>query len=668
MEIIIFVSIPKQLKLNYLFHKRAFVFIGLAFVVGILIAANFAIQFDQNVFFLLVPVTLLLWLFRKKISHHLFLFSGLTLVCCLGIFSFQNVSPRINQEWVSYLDHENFTASVVISEVGNYEKDWVKCIGKVSKVYVGDSSISRSFDVLIYVESSANKLQKGDEILFRAPLNEIANKGNPGEFDAEMYWNTKGIRYLSFLNDGDFLIVDQHQPNFLVRFTDQVFYYCSSFFKRNFEEQEGAVLSAIVLGDKSALDTETMNSFLNTGTMHVLAVSGMHFGLLMVMMMALFERFSKFISRKKALFFLLCFFWFYAFLTGMSASVVRAIFMFSMLVIAQLSNRKYDSLNVLFFSAFVLLLINPLYLFDIGFQLSYLAMVGIFLFYDPIRNFIKVGNRYLKWLWEGTAVGLAAQLMTVPISLYYFHQFPNYFLLSNWVLMLTANFILGFGVGVLLVSKLPFIFKPIAFVLGGVVTVSLIALSWIEYLPGAVAYGFNLHFLQVVLMVAICFILLYFRVRKILLSLAVFALLLSFGLISWQRLDRMNSKELCVFNSNETILALKNRDEILCFYDEKASFKFKKVEMLLKDYCKLNPGKVKYILLSNKKVELKNHSFSTIVTPQEKYLDLQVDGKRYCLLKPYQSLEIENTLVIGSVRSLNCDYYLEKGALVELIK
>ena len=144
----------------------------------------------------------------------------------------------------------------------------------------------------------------------------------------------------------------------------------------------------------------------------------------------------------------LLFLWFYALTSGFSPSVVRSVFMFSLLLLAQMTGRRYSSINILFFSAFVLILINPMVFFDVGFQLSYLAMLGIFSIYPIIQNWLNFKNKIMHYFWQGTAVCLSAQCVTVPLCIYYFHQFPNYFMIANLGIMILSTLVMGIGLGI----------------------------------------------------------------------------------------------------------------------------------------------------------------------------------------------------------------------------
>jgi competence protein ComEC len=180
-------------------------------------------------------------------------------------------------------------------------------------------------------------------------------------------------------------------------------------------------------------------------------------GLILTMLIFFFSRFPKWISKYRATVLALLIIWFYALITGFSPSVFRAVVMFSMLTLAKISGRDYNPINVLAASAFVLVICDPVLVFDLGFQLSYLAMLGIFVVYPSIKKALYFKSKILRWIWEGTSVALAAQLFTFPLVLYCFHQFPNYFLLSNIGLMVFTNIILVVGVLFIVLHKIPIV-------------------------------------------------------------------------------------------------------------------------------------------------------------------------------------------------------------------
>jgi competence protein ComEC len=189
---------------------------------------------------------------------------------------------------------------------------------------------------------------------------------------------------------------------------------------------------ALLIGDRSELDQKTLQSFTNAGVVHILAISGLHVGILYMFLLIL----MKFCDRKRSLIVLrtviiVLVIWAYALLTGFSPSVSRAATMFTLFALAKLINRDVSVFNLIAASAFLNLLINPLLIFHVGFQLSYAAVAGIVFFVPFFNNYISFSHRIPDYFFKLFTVSLAAQIATFPISVYYFNQFPTYFWMSN---------------------------------------------------------------------------------------------------------------------------------------------------------------------------------------------------------------------------------------------
>ena len=177
--------------------------------------------------------------------------------------------------------------------------------------------------------------------------------------------------------------------------------------------------------------------------MHVLAVSGLHVGIIFFILNFLLtplNRNKRLLKIK--LFLLVGALWFYAFLTGLSPSVMRSCTMFSFIVVGENLNKRTNIYNTLAASAFLLMLINPLIIFGAGFQLSYIAVISIVFFQPRLAALVAVKNRILKYVWDLFTVSVAVQIGTAPISIFYFHQFPVYFWLSNFIVIPGAALIL----------------------------------------------------------------------------------------------------------------------------------------------------------------------------------------------------------------------------------
>jgi competence protein ComEC len=395
--------------------------------------------------------------------------------------------------------------------------------------------------------------------------------------------------------------------------------------------------------------------------MHILAVSGMHIGLILYMFMAVFGFFPRVLSKKQATICIVIFLWIYALITGFSASVIRAVLMFTVLALSQISSKQHDSLNTLFFSAFILLLLNPLYILDIGFQLSYLAMIGIFLFYPMIEKLLVVKLFILKELWQGTALGFAAQLMTTGISLFYFHQFPNYFVLSNLGLMFFSSIVMGLGFFLFLVRYIPILSQFV----GVLLAFSVYGMYWIvqkiEEIPGAVAYGYVLPFWIVILMsLLFVFLILYAKGRKqMILGYSVYFLLLL--TIVFQRNQMLTKSELCIFNHNHFVATIKIKNKIHCFYRAKPE-QVGKLKMVVESYSKLNPGDIIYYDITRKKLALKAENEQFEISDKGNVIQVSWNKKKYTVV--FKPTETGNSQIFMPWMREGKGYLLKNGAFI----
>ncbi len=316
-----------------------------------------------------------------------------------------------------------------------------------------DPIISKEIGVRLVVQGDS-VLKPGTLIACRGNLRLIENSGEIGETDYKSWANRKGIYYTAKIPLSNVRVIDIQPVNILYRIRDRIkdFIY-AVYEKYRIPKHELAVLSALTIGDKTLLDTGLRTSFSTAGLMHVLAVSGLHVGIIYLIVLFLLRPLDRFPSGKifRVVVSIIILF-FYAFLTGLSASVLRASVMFSFLVFGEAMGKRYTSVNSLFASAVILLFYDPLIIFDIGFQLSYLAVFSIFLFYEPINSWFYFENRFADKIWSLCALALAAQLGTTPISLYYFNQFPTYFLVGNLLIVPLVGVVIQLAIILLALS------------------------------------------------------------------------------------------------------------------------------------------------------------------------------------------------------------------------
>ena len=217
--------------------------------------------------------------------------------------------------------------------------------------------------------------------------------------------------------------------------------------------EASALCRALCLADKTELSQNVKKDFSRAGASHILAVSGMHVGIIFTAISSLLSLISK--SRKFKLLggiFSIIFLWFYAFICGLQPSIVRACTMFSVPIIGKLLKRDSSSFNSLLFTAFCMLVYDYTYLFNLGFQLSFLAVAGILLFQKRIFNIFPLKNKILIWIWSLTSVSIAAQITTLPLTIYYFHSIPVLSLITNLFIVPLATLLIYFS-GVLLIVQ-----------------------------------------------------------------------------------------------------------------------------------------------------------------------------------------------------------------------
>ena len=258
-----------------------------------------------------------------------------------------------------------------------------------------------------------------------------------------------------------------------------------------------AVVAAMAFGDKSQLTKDLRETYAVTGASHVLALSGLHLGIIYTLLSLLLNRRRWQVVSQVVI--IVCI-WLFVFLVGMSASVVRSAVMLTVYALLSLGHRDKMSVNTLAFAAIVMLLFNPRSLFDIGFQLSFMAVLAILLFY-PLFNGVwsqafLLDHRVFRWVWTMVAVSCAAQIGVAPLIAYYFGRFSNYFLLTNFIVVPAATLILYFSLIVLLIPAF-------AYLLIYIVDTLNLLLLWMAALPGASIEGLHPTLLQMLMIYVI---------------------------------------------------------------------------------------------------------------------------------------------------------------------
>ncbi len=600
-----------------------------------------------------IAVIGLLFTFNRLKNNALF-----SIVCAIGFSLIGSLLIGEKQEFSSESYQTSETIVVKVIEISSKESIWRKAICQIAEKNHGFSKINKE-RILLFFESDA--IQAGDIIVASTKLETIENKNNPGEFDAEKYWGAKSIELIGFVGEDSYHFIDHINPSRINVFFKELRNFMSNVLSDHLEDDKLSVANALVLGDKDFLSAETRKSFASAGAMHVLAVSGLHVGIVLVLLMFFFKQFPRIFSKNRALIAALLVIWCYAGLTGLSPSVLRATIMFTILSISTLIGRKGNNLNTLFFSAFVMLVWEPMYLFDIGFQLSYLAMIGIFVFYQPISKMFFISYKPLKWIWDGTSVGIAAQITTFPLTLYYFHQFPNFFLLTNIGMMLLAGVCLSVGLLLSLVSKVSYLSNVIGYLAFLLFGGMLFFVQFIESIPGALAKGFFVSTEMVLLFYSVMLFILVFKDKQRIKLIGIAILTVLIGIIQVDRYNGYVRKELVVYNSNKLVVSINDGDEIHCFYDPAGE---KKVNRIIEDYEKLYPGKIYYHPLQKGLSEYKTENNLIQLNQGDLGVKLTLNEEEYFIRKSYRysSVDASNIIDMPYLQDNPKHFSLNKGA------
>lgn len=426
---------------------------------------------------------------------------------------------------------------------------------------IQNNSLTKPEKVVAYFSKADfdSTLTTGDQIIILARPQQIRNMGNPFEFDYQAMMRSRDIWFSVFLTKETYLYTGKNSDRLIYwaeKVRDQLITKLSKVIR---QKEERSVVSALTLGYRAEISQETTNYFASTGAMHVLSVSGLHVALI-YFVLGFFLSFIKQRIAGKAIFALLMisFLWIYAFISGFSPSVQRATVMFSFVIIGDLLRRPANIYNTLMASALFLILLNPQVIYDIGFQLSYLAVFGIILIQPVLNKLIEVNNPILKWIWSLTTVSVAAQLTTFPLGLFYFNQFPNLFWLSNFIVIPATTLIIWLTIAFFILAP----FQSIALFLGIIIQkithLMLETLKAIDALPYAVSQGIVLNPFQLIILfsgITVIFIFFASKRKRWLVSLIVLILLFQVDVLV-ENYRIFNQKAVIIYNSKNLMVHL----------------------------------------------------------------------------------------------------------------
>jgi competence protein ComEC len=329
----------------------------------------------------------------------------------------------------------------------------------------GNEAVEGSMILYNKKDSSVASLLPGDLLIIKCTPAEIANRGNPYEFDYRFYMENQGIRYYAFTSSRNIIrhTVPDHRK--LVHRALMIREKIIGMYKeRGITGERLALVAAITLGQKNMLDPEQKQNFIKAGVMHIMAVSGLHAVILSLFVFNLLFFLKRRFNILRVLITVLIL-WSFAFVTGLTPSVLRATLMFTFLQAGELMKRRVSGINSVLASAFVLILIKPSVIFDAGFLLSYSAVIYIISFYQDFYLKMQFKNWLTDKISQSAVVTIVAQAGTLPLTIMLFNRFPTYFILTNIIIVPLSNLLIVFGCLVPLLFPIRFLSQFIGIIL-----------------------------------------------------------------------------------------------------------------------------------------------------------------------------------------------------------
>lgn len=533
--------------------------IALAFIVGILVSNYFALPVSFVFGFSVLGIfVMLLFYFLQKAKA--VAFSVLIVAFILG---FANYKIQNESLYKSHFTNQkiNFDSqNTVRFQIKEKLKASAKYNRYVATILSVNNKEASGKIVVNFSKQHTPNFFISDFIQAKGFLYKNNQKHNPEGFNYSLYLENKNIFGQLYLND-ETILVSKNSSFTWIGFADKVAKRIENNLQQSqMESNDLQLIMALILGRQQELDPELVKEYQYAGAIHILSVSGLHIAFILWFVNLLLNRFPNTTRwRISKLIFNLSFLWIFGLLAEFSPPVLRSITMFSILIIGANINRSTNHLHNLMVSLLVLLLFNPRYLFDVGFQLSYAALLSILLFQPLFDTYWQPKNKYVKTIWQLFTVSIAAQIGTLPISLYYFHQFPALFFATNVFIYIPLSLgMIGAFLAVIwaIVAPLPIIF-------GKVIHCIFLSLNYIiskiASVESFVFQDISFHFVMMIALYGVIFAIYFYlqkksfyKLRNVLLAVIVFQL-------SWLFVKQIKSKpEWLVFHkTGKTIITSK---------------------------------------------------------------------------------------------------------------
>lgn len=517
---------------------------------------------------LLILLTIFKWVIQQKM---LYLWSSVLLFALIGGLTTHIHLPENQPHHLYHLNlksQNHFTIEADVSEIlrpNAYNHKYILENLKIDhKQYQGKLLLNVNQDSVDETISLGNKILMSSELL---PFHQARN---PQTFD-----------YRSFMHNRDvFAVVYEDKYKTIPKTGFSLTTYTGKLRSRvvsvlidsGFDDKHVELIQALILGQKQAINRETYNEFAEVGVVHILAVSGLHVGIVFLIFQVLFTPILRLkFGRQFRVSLTIIALWAFAALAGFSPSVMRAVTMFSFLALGQMFRRKTNSINMLCLSAMVLLVFRPQLLFEVGFQLSYAAVFAIVMLYPVLSRLYQPKYKIPKLFWDTAYVSLAAQIGVLPFQLFYFHQFPGLFLLGNLVIIPFLGILISGGLACIVLGLLGGLISPI---IDGYSYLLDLLINYVDWLSQFKNFVFQSIFFTKpmfisILILIICFILMMREFKRSNILIFLFSLS-GFVIICFSEIHKTDMySEIIIFHQNrQSVIGIKQGRQLKIFSDQ----------------------------------------------------------------------------------------------------
>ncbi|WP_372745777.1 ComEC/Rec2 family competence protein [Lutibacter sp.] len=543
-------------------------------ITGILIGNYFEINTQEIVVLNCAVILLLLFSYffaNKNLKYFNLFFKGFvflaTVLIGVATISFQN-NLNNNRHYSNTLQFKTDSLSQTVLKIRKVLKSNVNYAKYEAVVLeINNEKVIGKILLNCKKDSLNNTLKVDDELLVKSEFREIPKLLNPYGFNYKKYLVNQQIHHQIYVSSSSFLKLPTESKTIYGIAATIRNSINASLIKNGFKNNELALINALLLGQRQTVSDDLLDDYKDAGAVHILAVSGLHIGVILLLLLFLFKSLHQFKNGKLiATSLIVSLLWFYAVIAGLSPSVVRAVAMFTALSVGLHLNKPSNIYNNLVISMFFLLLFHPFYLFEIGFQLSYLAVFSIVWIQPKLENLLISEIWFFKKAWQLFTVSIAAQLGILPLSLFYFHQFPGLFFVANMLIIPFLGFILISGIVIIILS----LFKILPQFLADFYTIILKGMNgiitWVSTMDYFIIRNITLSFMMMIsIYLCLLFVLKWlekrYYYRLVLTFIAV--IFLQFTLIL-EKYHRQKSNEFIVFNNyKESIIGLRKGDSIV---------------------------------------------------------------------------------------------------------